>query len=191
VVSEGGFGADLGAEKFLDIKCRKTGLEPDAAVIVATCRALKQHGGGDAKASDPQGCLNGLSNLRRHIANVQKFNLPLVVALNVFPQDSEEELTAVEGALRAEGVSVERSNHHGDGGKGALALANAVIDKAEAPKAKSFKLLYPDSMPLVNANTLQLLTPPYNMPSMHADTHAKHKHKRIHYLRAFLRTDLE
>lgn len=123
-------------------------------VIVATCRALKQHGGVAVNDPSVEGCLAGLANLRRHIKNIEKFNLPIVVAMNVFPLDTEDELAAVESALRAEGVSVERTTHHGDGGKGALGLAQAVIETSEAPKAAPFKLLYPDSMPLVITSPL-------------------------------------
>lgn len=130
VITEAGFGADLGAEKFLDIKCRFAGLKPDAAVLVATIRALKMNGGkakNELTESDPEAVKRGLPNLMRHISNMKKFGLPIVVALNMFPADTAEEKKAIEDACAEVGVAVAESNVFTEGGKGGLDLATKVL----------------------------------------------------------------
>lgn len=130
VITEAGFGADLGAEKFLDIKCRFAGLKPDAAVLVATIRALKMNGGkakNELTKSDPEAVKRGLPNLMRHISNMKKFGLPIVVALNMFPADTVEEKKVIEDACAKVGVAVAESNVFTEGGKGGLDLATKVL----------------------------------------------------------------
>lgn len=130
VITEAGFGADLGAEKFLDIKCRFAGLKPDAAVLVATIRALKMNGGkakNELTESDPEAVKRGLPNLMRHISNMKKFGLPIVVALNMFPTDTAEEKKVIEDACAKVGVAVAESNVFTEGGKGGLDLAEKVL----------------------------------------------------------------
>ena len=151
VVTEAGFGADLGAEKFLDIKCRKAGLTPSCVVIVATVRALKLHGGVDAKGLGPENLAaleKGLPNLLRHVENIGKFGLPAVVAINRFPTDSEAEIALVQKTCAKLGVTAVLAEHWAKGGAGAADLAHEVIRTIEAKKTK-FKFLYPDDMPLV------------------------------------------
>jgi formate--tetrahydrofolate ligase len=150
VVTEAGFGADLGAEKFFDIKCRKAGLRPDAAVIVATVRALKMHGGvakDDLKGENVEAVQRGCANLRRHIDNVRKFGVAPVVAINRFITDTDAELQAVMQAAQDAGTQAFVCTHWADGGKGIEALARHVADVADSGKA-DFKPLYPDALPL-------------------------------------------
>lgn len=145
VVTEAGFGADLGAEKFLDIKCRMSGLRPDAVVIVATIRALKMHGGVDKKnLAEPNVAAveRGLENLAKHIENVQGFGLPAIVALNDFPPDTDDEIQAVANLCAAKNVRFARSKVFADGGAGGLELARAVEDSFA--DAKNFTLTYAD-----------------------------------------------
>ena len=133
VITEAGFGADLGAEKFLDIKCRAAGLWPSAVVIVATVRALKFHGGvpkEELKQPNPEAVCRGMSNLRRHIANLQGLGLPVVVSLNHFTGDTQEEQRVIIDGCRELGVAAPLYTAWGDGGRGALALAEAVVDAA-------------------------------------------------------------
>jgi formate--tetrahydrofolate ligase len=134
-VTEGGFGADLGAEKFLDIKCRLADLAPDAVVIVATVRALKYHGGvakADLNNENIEALKAGLPNLMQHIDNVHNvFNLPCVVAINVFPTDTQAELEAVRSACAESGVDVEIAEHWAKGGEGAVSLAEKVVALCE------------------------------------------------------------
>ncbi len=155
VVTEAGFGADLGAEKFFDIKCRQAELKPTAAVIVATVRALKMHGGvaKDALGSENLPALEaGLANLARHIANLRKFGMPVVVAVNRFEADSPAELEFVESAVARDfAVKTIVCNHWADGGAGAEALAYATAALADAGEAK-FRSLYPDEMSLWDKN---------------------------------------
>ena len=145
VVTEAGFGADLGAEKFLDIKCRMSGLRPDAVVIVATIRALKMHGGVNKKnLAEPNVAAveRGLENLEKHIENIQGFGLPAIVALNDFPTDTDEEISAVEKICAAKGVRFARSKVFAEGGAGGIELARAVEDSFN--DAKNFKFTYED-----------------------------------------------
>jgi len=150
VVTEAGFGADLGAEKFFDIKCRFADLKPDVAVIVATVRALKNHGGvakADLGAENMKALEDGFGNLERHIENVHKFGVPAVVAINAFPTDTEKELKFVEDACRKLGADVVLSEVWAKGGEGGVELAKKVVEVAEKGAAK-FKPLYPAEMPL-------------------------------------------
>jgi formate--tetrahydrofolate ligase len=150
VVTEAGFGADLGAEKFFDIKCRKAGLNPAAAVIVATVRALKMHGGvgkDDLKHENPAAVAKGCDNLKRHLENVRKFGVPPVVAINRFITDSDAEMAAVMQAAESAGTKAFVCTHWGDGGKGIEALARQVVEVADSGQAK-FKPLYADALPL-------------------------------------------
>jgi formate--tetrahydrofolate ligase len=151
VITEAGFGADLGAEKFLDIKCRKAGLTPAAVVIVATVRALKLHGGADAKNLGPEdlGALEkGIPNLLRHVENIGKYGLPVVVAINRFPTDSDAEVALVQSSCEKVDVNAVLADHWARGGEGAEELAKEVINTLETKKA-DFKFLYPDDMPLI------------------------------------------
>ena len=150
VVTEAGFGADLGAEKFFDIKCRKAGLKPAATVIVATVRALKMHGGvakDDLKHENVAAVAKGCDNLKRHIENIAKFGVPAVVAINRFITDTEAEIQAVMAAAESVGTKAFLCTHWADGGKGTEALAHHVVAVAESGKA-DFKPLYPDDMSL-------------------------------------------
>ena len=143
VVTEAGFGADLGAEKFLDIKCRFAGIHPDAVVIVATVRALKMHGGlpkTELGKVDMAALEKGLANLTKHIENVQKFGLPAVVAINAFPTDTREELDFVEEKCVAMGASVALSEVWAKGGEGGLELADKVMEAMEKPS--NFRFMY-------------------------------------------------
>ena len=152
VVTEAGFGADLGGEKFLDIKCRSAGLSPSCAVVVATVRALKMHGG-VAKAElgreDLAAVGRGLVNLERHVENLQGFGLPVVVALNRFTTDTPGEFEAVRAALAAKGVQAVLCTHWSDGAVGAEDLARAVMTLIEGGTAR-YAPLYPDAMPLAD-----------------------------------------
>lgn len=152
VVTEAGFGADLGAEKFFDIKCRKAGLKPAAAVIVATVRALKMHGGiakDQLKAENVDAVRRGAANLARHIANVKAFGVPVVVGINRFSEDTDAEIAAVQKAAEAEGARAILCTHWADGGRGAAELAQEVVRLADGGQAK-FRTLYPDDMPLLD-----------------------------------------
>jgi formate--tetrahydrofolate ligase len=144
VVTEAGFGADLGAEKFLDIKCRKGNLKPSAIVLVATVRALKMHGGVDKKelkSENVEAVKKGLANLEQHIANIKKFNVPVSVAINHFSLDTESELKVVEECCKNLGVKAFNCKHWADGGAGATDLAEHVASVAESGEA-DLKYLY-------------------------------------------------
>ena len=150
VVTEAGFGADLGAEKFLDIKCRKSNLKPDCVVLVATIRALKMHGDvskEDLKNENVNALKKGLVNLERHINNVRKFGLPVTVAINHFVTDSKAEVDAVLSFCTTQGVKASMCTHWSDGGDGATELAQNVIDICEESK-NTFKFLYEDDLTL-------------------------------------------
>ena len=143
VVTEAGFGADLGAEKFLDIKCRFAGIHPDAVVIVATVRALKMHGGmpkSELTKLDMKALEGGLSNLTKHIENIHKFGLPVVVAINAFPTDTPEELAYVERKCNDLGAQVALSEVWAKGGEGGIALAQKVLQATQQPS--DFKYIY-------------------------------------------------
>ncbi|WP_304104377.1 formate--tetrahydrofolate ligase [Phascolarctobacterium succinatutens] len=149
-ITEAGFGADLGAEKFFDIKCRYAGLKPDAAVIVATVRALKMHGGvpkTELKTPNVEAVKKGLVNLEKHIENVKKFGVPCVVAINIFAQDTAEELEAVREHCAKHGVNVALSDVFAKGGEGGIDLAKEVIALADNGESK-FAPIYPLDMSL-------------------------------------------
>ena len=150
VVTEAGFGADLGAEKFFDIKCRKAGLTPAATVIVATVRALKMHGGvakEELKTENVEALRKGLANLGRHIENVKKFGVPIAVAVNHFVSDSEAEVDAVKAYCTEHGVQAFKCTHWAEGGKGVEALAHHVAELADRSSVQ-FKPIYNDELPL-------------------------------------------
>ena len=150
VVTEAGFGADLGGEKFLDIKCRQAGLAPSCAVVVATVRALKMHGGIARKDLGPENIAavaRGVVNLARHVENLQKFGLPVIVALNKFTGDTDAEIAAIRDAMTALGTETHLCTHWGDGGAGAESLARAVVARIAA-KTAAYKPLYPSTLKL-------------------------------------------
>lgn len=149
-ITEAGFGADLGAEKFFDIKCRYAGLKPDAVVLVATVRALKMHGGvpkTDLATPDVEAVKRGIVNLEKHIENIKQYGLPLVVAINAFAQDTPEELEAIRSHCAVHGVNVALSEVFAKGGEGGIELAKEVVALATSGKA-GFKLLYGEELSL-------------------------------------------
>ena len=149
VITEAGFGADLGAEKFINIKCRKSNLKPDCVVIVATIRALKMHGGvakDDLKNENVKALNKGLVNLERHINNIRKFGLPVVVAVNHFITDTDKEVNALMDFCKTLGVKSSICKHWSDGGEGTKDLANIVVDICN--NKNTFKFLYEDKLPL-------------------------------------------
>ena len=150
VVTEAGFGADLGAEKFFDIKCRKSGLKPDAVVLVATTKALKMHGGikkDDLGAENVDAVTKGCKNLAKHVENIQKFGVPVVIAINDFVTDTEKEHAAIIDFCNSISIECRISSHWEKGGAGAAGLAEEVVKIADANLAK-FKTLYEDKLPL-------------------------------------------
>jgi len=150
VVTEAGFGADLGGEKFIDIKCRKTGLAPDAVVLVATIRALKMHGGvkkEDLKSENLKALEAGMAHLQRHVENVKKFGLPALVSINRFSADTDAEIALVKEKCRGLGVEALMADHWAMGGAGAADVAKAVVKVIDEGKAR-LRFLYPDEMPL-------------------------------------------
>ncbi|MGR3271395.1 formate--tetrahydrofolate ligase, partial [Thalassococcus profundi] len=150
VVTEAGFGADLGAEKFMNIKCRKAGIAPDAVVIVATVRAMKMNGGvakADLGAENVEAVKAGCPNLGRHIANVKSFGVPVIVGINHFAGDSEAEVQAVKDYVAEQGSEAVLCKHWAEGGAGIEEMARKVADLADSGAAQ-FKALYPDEMPL-------------------------------------------
>jgi formate--tetrahydrofolate ligase len=150
VVTEADFGADLGAEKFFNIKCRKAGLSPAAAVVVATIRALKMHGGAakhELTSANPTAVRKGLGNLERHLRNLKKFGVPGVVAINHFTTDTDGEWQIVRDFCRAQGVAVARCTHWARGSAGIEELARMVVEVAESGRA-TFRPLYGDKLPL-------------------------------------------
>src|SRR3989442_4243215 len=150
VVTEAGFGADLGAEKFMNIKCRKAGLKPDCAVVVATVRALKMHGGMNKNALKEENLAaleKGFTNLARHVENVRKFGVPVVVAINRFTADTEAENALLKSLCEKLEVESITADHWAKGGEGAVELAEAVVKTIET-KPSQFRPLYPDDIPL-------------------------------------------
>ena len=151
VVTEAGFGADLGAEKFMDIKCRQTGLAPAVVVLVATVRALKYNGGlakDQLERESPEALAAGFANLRRHVENMRSFGVPVVVAVNRFAADTERELEAVQRMCREIGTEAILSEAWAKGGEGGAALAEAVVRLADAQEEGRFRLLYEDELPI-------------------------------------------
>ncbi len=152
VVTEAGFGADLGAEKFLDIKCRKAGIQPNCVVLVATIRALKMHGGlekDDLKKENTNALKKGLPNLERHIENIKKFGLEVVVAINHFITDTESEVKVIQNHCLKLGVNVSLCTHWSDGGEGAKDLANNVVELCKNSEKNKLKYLYNDETPIL------------------------------------------
>ena len=151
VVTEAGFGADLGAEKFFNIKCRKAGLKPDAAVVVATVRALKMHGGvsrNDLGLENVQAVKSGIENLKRHVQNVNKFGVPAIVAINRFSNDTDDEIAAIVGAAKDVGTVAIECTHWSDGSEGIEKLAQRVVEITETNNS-DFNPIYPDDMDLL------------------------------------------
>jgi formate--tetrahydrofolate ligase len=158
VITEAGFGADLGAEKFIDIKCRKSGLRPDAVVLVATLRALKYHGGVDVKALDGENLDalgRGIENIERHVHNIREhYGLPCVVAINHFAFDTPAEVALLQARMAAHGVKVIAARHWAEGGAGAEDLARAVVELVERPAGvPGFRFVYDESLPLIDKIT--------------------------------------
>ena len=170
VVTEAGFGADLGAEKFIDIKCRKTGLKPDAVVLVATIRALKYHGGVDVKqlgTENLEALKKGLSNLEKHLANIKnQYGLPCVVAINHRTEDTQAEVDLLKAAAEKFGVEVVLAQHWAHGGAGAEALAQAVVKLSESEN--HFKFVYEDHLPLLD-KVKAIATQVYGASQVQAD----------------------
>jgi formate--tetrahydrofolate ligase len=180
VVTEAGFGADLGAEKFFDVKCRKAGLTPSAAVIVATVRALKMHGGvtrENLNAEDVAAVTRGAVNLTRHIANVKAFGVPAIVAINRFVSDTDAEIEAVKTAAREQGLQAILCTHWANGGRGAADLARAVVELCDR-EAPSFRLLYPDDMHLWN-KVSAIATKLYGASEITGDTNVRQRFREL------------
>ena len=182
VVTEAGFGADLGAEKFVDIKCRKSGLRPDAAVVVATVRALKYHGGvalADLQTEDVGALEAGMANLRRHLRNIREvYGIPCVVAVNRFPTDTEAEIAKVVELVAAEGVRAYPATHFADGGVGAHDLAKGVLQAIEEPSPYTFSFTYEDDLPLAEKVTA-IATRLYGASLVTWDAKARRRLQRI------------
>ncbi len=177
VVTEAGFGADLGAEKFIDIKCRKSGLRPNAGVVVATLRALKHHGGVEAKdlnTPNVEAVKRGIANLERHVHNMREnYGVPCVVSINHFTSDTAEELDALRAHMDAMGVPVVLARHWAEGGKGAEELAHMVVKLAESGTAKT-KFVYADEDTLWN-KMQAIATKIYGAAGISADASVKAK----------------
>ncbi|MFZ1664973.1 MAG: formate--tetrahydrofolate ligase [Flavobacteriales bacterium] len=183
VVTEAGFGADLGAEKFFDIKCRAAGLEPDAAVIVATIRALRYQGGAPIKEvndASMERVKKGMANLERHIENIGKFGVKVVVAINHFPTDSEEEIQLVKDRCKALGVEAVLAKGFAEGGKGMTDLAEAVVKVVDKKETK-FKLLY-DLEQSIERKISIIAKEIYRADSVAYSSEAKTALRRIHNL---------
>jgi formate--tetrahydrofolate ligase len=182
VVTEAGFGADLGAEKFVDIKCRKSGLRPDAAVVVATVRALKYHGGvavADVGTEDLAAIERGMANLARHLDNIRNsYGIPCVVALNTFPTDTAAETAKVIELVAAQGVRAFPATHFADGGAGAEELAKGVLELLDGPVEEQFSLTYPDEMSLADKMEA-VATKLYGAAQVTWDVKAKRRLDRI------------
>ena len=180
VVTEAGFGADLGAEKFIDIKCRKSGLRPSACVLVATIRALKYHGGADLKTitSENLAALEaGIVNLEKHISNIRDvYGMPVVVAINHFTSDTEAEVALLRSKIEPQGVRIVLATHWADGGKGAVELAETVVELCAQPSELTF--VYPDSATLwEKINTVA--TKIYGAGEVTADTKVRNRIKEL------------
>ncbi len=180
MVTEAGFGADLGAEKFVDIKCRKSGLRPSAAVIVATVRAMKYHGGADLKTitnEDVAALERGIVNLERHVENVQKnYGIPCVVSINKFNSDTKAELDVLYSRMEKLGVKVVLATHWGEGGKGAAELANIVVDLCE--QKSNFQFVYEEQDTLwdkINKIAKKI----YRASEVTADTKVRNQIKKL------------
>jgi len=181
VVTEAGFGADLGAEKFIDIKCRKSGLRPNAVVLVATLRALKYHGGVDLKELNQENLEAleiGFANLERHVRNIREhYGLPCVVGINHFTYDTEAEINLLKHKLAPYGVPVVVSRHWAEGGKGAEELARTVVEITETEHS-DFHFLYEDDQPLWD-KMKAIATKIYGASDITADTDVRNKIKKL------------
>ena len=180
VVTEAGFGADLGAEKFIDIKCRKSGLRPSACVLVATIRALKYHGGADLKTITEENLAAleaGIVNLEKHVSNIRDvYGMPVVVSINHFTSDTDAEVALLRKRVEGLGVRIVLATHWADGGKGATDLAQAVVELCDAPSTVTF--VYPDEAPLwekVNAVAKRI----YGAHEVTADSKVRAKIKEL------------
>ena len=181
VVTEAGFGADLGAEKFLNIKCRKAGIQPNCAVIVATVRALKMHGGvkkDDLKKENIEALRNGLPNLERHINNIKKFGLEITVAINHFITDTDKEVKIIEEHCSKLGVKAIVCMHWAKGGEGTKELANHVVELCKKAKKENFKLLYSNDVGLWQ-KIETIAKEIYGASEVVADTRIRDKLKKI------------
>jgi formate--tetrahydrofolate ligase len=182
VVTEAGFGADLGAEKFVDIKCRKSGLRPDVAVVVATVRALKYHGGvplEDLGREDLAALEAGMANLRRHLANIRDvYGIPAVVAVNRFPTDTDREVDRLVALVAAEGVRAYPATHFADGGNGAKGLAEGVLAALAEPSPYEFSFTYDDDLSLT-AKVEAIATRLYGAGLVTWDAKARRRLQRI------------
>ena len=182
VVTEAGFGADLGAEKFVDIVCRKSGLRPDVAVVVATVRALKYHGGvalEDLGTEDVAAVEAGMVNLRRHLSNVREvYGIPCVVAVNRFPTDTDREVTRVVELVADEGVRAFPATHFADGGNGAKDLAEGVLASLAQPSPHEFSFTYDDDLSLT-AKVETIATRLYGAGQVTWDARARRRLQRI------------
>ena len=180
VVTEAGFGADLGAEKFFNIKCRKAGLSPDAVVLVATTKALKMHGGvkkEDLKEENIQAVKDGCKNLERHIQNIGKFGVPVTVGINEYYTDTKDEHQAIIDFCQSHGVACIISSHWENGGKGAADLASHVAELVDGNES-SFKTLYDNEMPLWD-KTKHIATSIYGAEDIIADKKVRNKFKKL------------
>ena len=180
VVTEAGFGADLGAEKFVDIKCRKSGLRPSAAVIVATVRAMKYHGGADLKTittENVDALAKGIVNLERHVENVTKnYGIPCVVSINKFTSDTKAELDLLYDRMKKMGVPVVLATHWGDGGKGAADLANIVVGLCE--QKSEMKFVY-DEQDTLWEKVNKIAKKIYRASEVTADTKVRNQIKKL------------
>ena len=179
-ITEAGFGSDLGAEKFFDIKCRKANLTPNAVVLVATLQSLKYHGGmplDKIREENVDAVSEGTENLKKHIENIHQFGLPVVDAINQFTHDTEQEISMVKEKCDYLGVDVVICSHWRDGGKGAIDLAKAVVDLSENHKT-DFNFLYPDDMSLWN-KMKTIATSMYGANNIMADTNVRTEIKRL------------
>ena len=180
VVTEAGFGADLGAEKFFNIKCRKAGLSPDAVVLVATTKALKMHGGikkEDLKEENVQAIKDGCKNLERHIQNIAKFGVPVTVGINEYFTDTKDEHQAIIDFCEAHGVACKISSHWENGGEGAADLASHVADLVDKNES-SFETLYDDDMSLWD-KTRHIATSIYGAEDIIAEKKVRNKFKKL------------
>jgi formate--tetrahydrofolate ligase len=182
VVTEAGFGADLGAEKFVDIKCRKSGLRPDVAVVVATVRALKYHGGvalADLGTEDIAALEAGMVNLRRHLDNIRGvYGVPCVVAVNRFPTDTDAEVARVVELVADEGVAAYPATHFADGGVGAHGLAKGVLAALDEPSPYDFSFTYEDDLSLT-AKVEAIATRLYGAGQVTWEARARRRLQRI------------
>ncbi len=181
VITEAGFGADLGAEKFLDIKCRKAGLKPSCVVLVATIRALKMHGGvekDDLYKENLDALKKGMPNLERHIQNIKKFGLEIIVAINHFTTDTDKEFKIIQEQCTKLGVKVSLCTHWSDGGSGTKDLANNVVELCAKSDTTKFKYLYSDQTPILE-KVEKIAKEIYNAKGIEADVKIKEQIKKI------------